>query len=270
MGSFPPPPPFRLETNIGSAEWLDPLLRPHEGFPPVVGFIVPSAYEAYAHLLHPARRFFGHSFEQSVPLRWSEIAATRAKTLHSEVQLQALIDNRDEFITTTGRRSAPAAASGSRRTSVSNRPRRSRSSHCFGRTPRRSMRPGSCCGTGTGTSVERSTTSRGEPSTASPSLRTFPPSWSGRTWAFRHYLVFRGPLDALPKWFEWRMEGPNYFWPDDRAWIVATEIDGFSTYVGAPREGIDRVLDSPLLEALPSALAHRFDGIGDLINGAPP
>jgi hypothetical protein len=92
----------------------------------------------------------------------------------------------------------------------------------------------------------------------------------GRIWAYRHYLVFRGPLDAMSTWFEWRSEGPNYLWPDDRAWIVATEIDGFSTYFGGPKGCVDRVLTSPLLEAVPSDLAHRFDGIGDPINGTPP
>jgi hypothetical protein len=62
-----------------------------------------------------------------------------------------------------------------------------------------------------------------------PAPPKVPAELVGRTWAYRHYLVFRGPLDALSRWFEWRMEGPNYVWPDDRAWIVATEIDGFST-----------------------------------------
>ena len=94
---------------------------------------------------------------------------------------------------------------------------------------------------------------QGERSTALPTLLTCPPSWSDA----------RGPTD-------WRMEGPNYFWPDDRGWIVATEIDGFSTYVGAPKEAIDRILASPLLEALPSAVTHRFDGLGDPINGPSP
>src|SRR5438874_2484397 len=97
MGSFPPPPPIRVETNIEPTEWLDPLLAPHGSFPPTVGFIVPSGYEAYARLLHPARRFFGNSIEQSVALRWSEIAASRGKTMHPEVQLQALVDNPDDF-----------------------------------------------------------------------------------------------------------------------------------------------------------------------------
>jgi hypothetical protein len=91
----------------------------------------------------------------------------------------------------------------------------------------------------------------------------------GRIWAYRHYLVFRGPLDALPRWFEWRDEAPNYFWPDDKTWIVATEIDGFSTYVGARKDRIDLILESPFLEAVPCTLSQHFDGIGDPINGEP-
>ena len=51
--------------------------------------------------------------------------------------------------------------------------------------------------------------------------------------------------------------------------IIATEIDGFSTYVGAPSECIEHILGSPLLEAFPSELTHRFDGLGDPINGPP-
>jgi hypothetical protein len=67
-------------------------------------------------------------------------------------------------------------------------------------------------------------------------------------------------------WFAWRSQGPNYLWPEDRNWIVVTEIDGFSTYVGAPREAFDRILASPVLETFPTELAHRFDGLGDPTN----
>src|SRR5512132_4113568 len=45
------------------------------------------------------------------------------------------------------------------------------------------------------------------------------------------------------------------------------KIDGFSTYVGGAKQCIDAVVASPLVEALPSELTHRFDGIGDPING---
>ncbi len=268
-GSFPPPPPFRLETNVEATDWLDPLLYPHDPFPPAVGFIVPGGFQSYARLLHPARRFFGPSAEQSIPLRWSEIAEARGKTMHPEVQLQALIDNRDEYdddhwraISTGGGEWFPpdewlggteaielvslllpfTAAAGDAWWMLW---------EGYG-----DLGPGI-------DGLPRGTIHR------VPEPPDAPAELVGSTWAFRHYLVFRGPLEAVSTWFEWRMGGPNYLWPEDRAWIIATEIDGFSTYVGASKECIDRVLASPLLEAFPCELTHRFDGLGDPINGPP-
>jgi hypothetical protein len=54
----------------------------------------------------------------------------------------------------------------------------------------------------------------------------------------RDYLMFRGPVSAArlvgrelgPYALPWR-EGPNLWWPDDRAWVVASEIDLDSTYI---------------------------------------
>jgi hypothetical protein len=270
MGLFPPPPPFRVETNVRGTEWLDPLLHPDTPFPPVVGFIVPSGFQSYARLLHPARRFFGPSIEQSAPLRWSAIAEARGKTMHPEVELQALIDNRDEFdyehwkaISTGGgewfppyewleEREALELVSVLRSCTTRVDDAWFMLWHGYGDL---------------GPAIEglpRGTIHR------VPEPPDVPAELFGATWAYRHYLVLRGSLDAVPKWFEWRMEGPNYLWPDDRAWIIATEIDGFSTYVGASKECIDQVLASPLLEGFPCELAHRFDGLGDPINGPPP
>src|SRR5439155_11281538 len=51
----------------------------------------------------------------------------------------------------------------------------------------------------------------------------------------RSYLLFQGPLSAMDEGLWWTHsthQSPNFLWPDDRAWFVATEIDGFSTYVG--------------------------------------
>ena len=103
-----------------------------------------------------------------------------------------------------------------------------------------------------------------------PAPPDVPAELRGRTWAYRHYVVLRGPFDAMGAWFTWRSEGPNYFWPEDRAWIVVTEIDGFSTYIGGTADCIEAVLASPALEALPSELTHRFDGLGDPINDSGP
>jgi len=37
-------------------------------------------------------------------------------------------------------------------------------------------------------------------------------------------------------------DGPNLWWPDDRAWCVASEIDLDETFVGGTRTLIDDIL----------------------------
>jgi hypothetical protein len=67
----------------------------------------------------------------------------------------------------------------------------------------------------------------------------------------RSHLLFRGPLDAAcafepAGWYD----SPNLWWPDDRSWIVVTEVDGYSTYVGASQSAIQDILGSPDLESI--------------------
>lgn len=270
MGLFPPPAPFRFETNVEATEWLDALLQPHDSFPPAVGFIVPAGFESYVRLLHPGLRISGRSADDSVPLRWSEIAEARGKTMHPEVQLQALTDNTDEFdsehwrsISTgggtwfppyewLGEAEALALVSLLRPFSHATEDAWFMLWDGYGDLGRSAI-----------DGLPRGTIHR------VPEPPDAPAELVGGTRAYRHYLVFRGPLDALSGWFEWRTEGPNYLWPDDRAWVIATEIDGFSTYVGSSKECADHVLASPLLEAFPCELTDRFDGLGDPINGPP-
>ena len=59
---------------------------------------------------------------------------------------------------------------------------------------------------------------------------------------------------------------PSIWWPEDRAWCVATDIDLFDTYVGGSEECIEAVLSNPDLEALLTTLDARLDLGGDTIN----
>jgi hypothetical protein len=252
---------------VEATGWLDPLLSPYDPSPPTVGFIVPSGYASYGRVLHPCKRFLGRSLEQVVPLRWSEIAEARGKAMHPEVELAALIDNRNtedydywKAISTGDGEWFPPYEWLEQTEALALvsllRPFTSASEDaCFMLWD----------GYGDlGPAIEallRGTIHR------VPEPPDVPAELVGGTFAYRHYLVFSGPLVAMGTWFDWRSEGPNYLWPQDRAWIVATEIDGFSTYVGGPQEAIDAVLDSPFLEAFPCTLDDRFDGIGDPING---
>jgi hypothetical protein len=99
MRRFPPPRPFIPSFDIDETTWIDERLRPwgrvRDGV--LVGELVPSGCDAYARIFHPGRRIFAHDREQSVPLRWSEVAAARGKTVHPQMQIEALIDSADAF-----------------------------------------------------------------------------------------------------------------------------------------------------------------------------
>jgi hypothetical protein len=70
----------------------------------------------------------------------------------------------------------------------------------------------------------------------------------------RNYVLSVGPLAELPSLVDAQDErSPNLWWPSDRAWCVATEIDLAWTYVGGPAALISDVLADPSLEAQPAA-----------------
>ena len=70
----------------------------------------------------------------------------------------------------------------------------------------------------------------------------------------RNYALFVGPLAALPSLMDAQDDhSPNLWWPDDRAWCVATEIDLAWTYVGGRAALISDALANPWLEAQPAS-----------------
>jgi hypothetical protein len=76
----------------------------------------------------------------------------------------------------------------------------------------------------------------------------------------RAYHLLAGPVGAAPTlpalapWF-----CASLWWPADRAWLVATELDGYLTYVGASRAAIDALLADPTLDAVPATPATPLD-----------
>ena len=84
----------------------------------------------------------------------------------------------------------------------------------------------------------------------------------------RDYILFRGALEIVPSLSQYPPWGqsPSLWWPEDRAWCVATEVDGYETYVGGSEACIDRILGSPDLEALPFSIDGRIDGGADMVN----
>ncbi|OZE32668.1 hypothetical protein CH278_14555 [Rhodococcus sp. 05-2254-5] len=61
----------------------------------------------------------------------------------------------------------------------------------------------------------------------------------------------------------------HLWWPDDKAWCTATDIDLMTTYVGASTSCIDAILTNVELEALAVAVTHRLAWDTDTVNPSP-
>lgn len=113
---------------------------------------------------------------------------------------------------------------------------------------------------------------------APPPIRRAPAAWQLDQHApqfelpHRVYYLFTGPLsDAVKigRWvtYDWFLpQSPNLFWPDDRSWCVASEIDFDSTLVGGTTDLIAGILHRDDLEAWPVGPDDSLAWDGDTIN----
>jgi len=91
----------------------------------------------------------------------------------------------------------------------------------------------------------------------------------------RFYHLLQGPIEGINESFlgPWGnnaiWQSANLWWPDDRAWFVATEIDLMSTYVGGTRASIDALLNTSELEVLEAQPTHGIGLQSDRINPTP-
>ncbi len=76
----------------------------------------------------------------------------------------------------------------------------------------------------------------------------------------RSCFLFRGGVRAASafrteNWFQ----SPTLWWPQDRAWCVASELDIYSTYVAASTAAVRSLIDDPALEVLECAPEQDID-----------
>jgi hypothetical protein len=83
----------------------------------------------------------------------------------------------------------------------------------------------------------------------------------------RHYLLYGGPVEAAlaTVGLSGGHQVANLWWPQDRAWFVATGIDLAWTYVGGPAGLISQLLAGTRIEALPAAPDGELGGIEDWV-----
>jgi hypothetical protein len=281
------PSDVELMTDVSEADWVDERLLPDAGGGEGVrvGELVPTGFERYARILHPAHRRVTEG-GMGEPVTWAEIARERGKRIHPEVQFQALVDlppdhrvSESDEVWMPEEGSIPMELSAPLIDVLSRHTSTERCFFCLwdgfgflypgstmylvayrglqGRLQRRSMRR-----------AARRASRRAQAATAAIPRVQIRPAPDRRS-AFREYLLMRGALGSLTTFtFVGRFQSPNIWWPEDRAWVVATEIDDWTTYVGGTKACVEDLLASEALEVVPSDPTFRWDVRGDRINGA--
>jgi hypothetical protein len=85
----------------------------------------------------------------------------------------------------------------------------------------------------------------------------------------RSYYLLEGALADLPEIARTLDDqSPNVWWPDDRAWCVATEVDFAWTYVGGSAALVDALVDDTRLEVVRARPSDLMSWGGDLVNAA--
>ena len=70
----------------------------------------------------------------------------------------------------------------------------------------------------------------------------------------RDYVLYAGLLSAVTSFHVNLWDSPNIWWPEDRKWCIATDIDLDSTYVGGSEACIESLVNDIRFEVLPTTL----------------
>lgn len=237
-------------SDVSAADWIVERLDHHpvRGAWAVSGF-VPYGLEAYARVLHPARR---DECGRPVKVRWAELARARATPLLPSTEFEEL---------------RPSASMNDAQAPTVGTLESDELDVLVGVLAAFTESPESCwfgMWEGYGWMNGPPATAELEPSlpgTPQPERRgpgAPPPAGPRVQVPDRSLALYSGPIEAATA-FDGppAHQSPNLWWPDDHAWCVASEIDFRSTYVGGPERLIDRLVHEERLEALPVQLDDR-------------
>lgn len=218
--------------QIGVADWLVSSLFAFQKY--VAGSVVPPGYEAYARILHPAQSISGY-------VSWAKIADWSGRAYHPAMQFECI--------------ATPRNSNG-----VGPKP-------WDGQVPydmpiQQSKVLAHLLGSFTATADKLwylvweghgDVTHSSRPRIKRPQ---------------RSYLLYRGGIDdvGVRDMPEHHQEIPEYWFPEDKSWCVATDVDLSWTYVGGSRTCIDAILNSPNLESVPAGLNDGLTVESDEMN----
>jgi hypothetical protein len=249
MGSNAP----RWSSDVHQAGWIAPRLAPWGDEYPIT-IVVPAGFEAYARVLHPVET----PDNGNRLVRWADVAAWSGMPLRQDAQFHSIA-----LPPTAPSRPPPYDSQGPQAGSLClpDAEVLAAIARDWTATPQDCW---FCVWDGFGwgaasTFTTLTTTGRPPEIIEEPGRDPVPgPVREGPRVHLPHrdYFLYSGPAEAVAALASldgtWG-QGPNLWWPADRAWCVASEIDLQWTYAGGPRGLIDAILADDRIEALPAA-----------------
>jgi hypothetical protein len=256
----------RWSSDVHQADWIAPRLAPWDEY--TITIVVPAGFEAYARVLHPVQTP-GHG-DQLV--RWADVAAWSGMPLREDAQFHSV--------------AMPPAVPGGPPPYGSQGPQQGSLYGPDAEVLAAILRdwtatPEDCwfCvwdGYGWGAaSTVAVLTETGQPPEFIEEARQDPVPGPVREGPrvhlpYRDYFLYQGAAEtaaALASLDGTWGQCPNLWWPADRAWCVASEIDLQWTYVAGPRGLIDAILADDRIEALPAAPDDPVGRVEDWVTG---
>ncbi len=235
---------LHLVDDVRSANWIVANVR---DFGSGVGSLLPVTFEAYARVLHPAGRATAGG--DDVDVAWSEVAAANGRIAHAAMEWVAVTGDW-RFMNERGQ-----PGIWDRPPSVGSLPARQAAS-LAGVLARFSAKASECWFAvwyGYGNAPF-------DPGAVK--LVAMPE---------RPMVLLRGPVRAAETAFSGQAWPPSasLWWPEDRRWCVATDIDLQSSYVGGSAECIAAVLGDDRLESFAVSIDQTVDWRSDTLNPTP-
>jgi hypothetical protein len=233
-------PAVSWRTEIGQAGWIAERLRhPSEQ---VVASIVPDGFDAYVRILHPVD---GGAGREGTKVRWSEVASWGGHPLERDSQFHAValrLDDTESPPPWNSQGPPQGSLEPDEAAALIDVLRRHTS------TPARCW---FCIWDGYGWQNKALMASSGQASLRLPDPIPSEVREGPRVkLPWRDYFLYSGPIDAALAFVDSEGQTPNLFWPEDRSWCVASEIDSSSTYVGGSPELCAELLRDGRIEAL--------------------
>jgi hypothetical protein len=256
--------PLEYVDDLRPAAWIGERLHP---FAQDAGAIIPPGFDAYARIFHPAIRRVGRT---EVPVTWREIADANLRVHHPEMQFGALVTR--VGTSDSARQPQPGLFDDWPRIGSLPLDLARALVNLLGEHTTTRERCWFAAWEGWGDPVFATLVGSGDSPTPPPPAIIERPKRPTFKVPGRGYYIARGPLGAALDTVygvTQHYQSASIWWPDDRAWCVATEVDFDWTYVGGSNECIAAVLGSPTLEVLPARLSDGVTYDSDPINPMP-